>query len=64
MLVSVFGPGQGVFVRIDIVVSLGFAGNAIYMMKTGIEPLGRIGCGNLISQHITKLVIKNPGIIA
>ena len=44
-------------------VPLGRAGNAVCPVEAGIEPLGAVGGGNLMQEHVGQLVVEGLGVL-
>ncbi len=57
-LVGGAGPGQDPGVRVDVVVALGGPAEAVGVVKTRVEPLGRVGRRDLGGEHGAELVVE------
>ncbi len=61
-LVGRGGAGHGAGVGVDVVVALGRAGEAVGLVETRVEPLRRVGGGDLGRQHVAQLVVEGLGV--
>ena len=64
VFVGIVRLGQAVRRRIYKIMPVGLTRDTIGIMKAGVEPLGRIGSGNLVGEHITQLVMKCLSILS
>ncbi len=48
--------------RIDVVVALRRTGESVRIMQSRVEPLGGIGRGHLVRQHVTELVVERGAV--
>ncbi len=63
MRVGVLAESDLAGVRLDIVVTLGLARDAVGVVETGVEPLRAVRCGHLVHQHVRQLVLECLGIL-
>ncbi|GBD16880.1 hypothetical protein HRbin26_01790 [bacterium HR26] len=50
-------------VGVDVGMTLGGPGDAIGPVQPGVEPLGRVGRGHLVEEHVGELVLERLGIL-
>src|SRR5690606_22701394 len=55
--VGVLALGQDAGVRVHVVVALAGAGQAVGPGQAGVEPLGAVGRGVLVDEHVAHLIV-------